>query len=875
MNHYHISSTIVKTFLCILLYLFVTSGTVYAQVFTKILAGPAVNDHSQSYGSSFFDFDNDGDVDLYVANFTNSLNRFYENDGNGNFTLLNNSLTTSISGSSLGHSWIDYDLDCDYDLYISNGGVDGSQNNHLFQNTGDSFVQVLTGDVALSNGNSQTSNWGDFDNDGDLDLFVANLGNQNNFLFQNDGGGNFTALTSTPPTISAGESNDANWVDYDGDGDLDLFVANQLNQNNFLFQNNNGTFVQINTGIIVNDGGESYGSVWGDYDNDGDLDLYVCNAVWQANFLYRNDGGGNFTKITSGSIVTDAFNSYGASWIDYDNDGDIDLFVTNIGGQNNCLYRNEGNSIFTRIFSGSIVNDGGHSRSCNWADIDNDGDLDCYVTNRSYSNNFLYRNNIGSLNNWINILLESTISNTNCIGAIVRAKATIYGQPTWQMRHISSKAGYCAQESPNVEFGFGNATMIDSIIVEWPTSNTICYYTNVPTNQHLNYSEDCLNTNHIIQYDTLCSGSNVIIQPGNQIYHWFSDSLGNNIVATDSMVVLDDFVGDTVFYFRDAYSLCSSSIHTLQISSIQPPTINIGTDTTICEGQQIQLSFSGDYIHEWIWSDGTNGTHITTSNDTLYWITASNICGQHTDSIALQFVPFPQFELGNDTTLCDNEPIVLDATQNGSMSYLWQDGSTNPTLTVSQSGEYFVLVDNLGCNHADTIYVSYFESTADLLIPDTTICNTHEFLLDVNTSISGNYFWNNGVTEPSIEIQESGMYIITIQNVCGSFTDSTRITVIDCSTDCEIQIPNVFTPNDDQSNDHWFIQSNCIDRLDCTIINRWGNIVYQYSDKNEIWDGNDNFGTPMTEGVYFYSIHVKLYSGIEKVFHGPITLIRD
>ncbi len=439
------------------------------QTFTKVLNDPAVNASSQSYGASFIDFDNDGDLDLYVANFTNNVNEFYLNNGIGGFTLANGQVITTTQGSSLGHTWIDFDRDCDLDLFVSNGGVNGSQTNRLYINNNGVYAIAGTSILPVISSNSQTSNWGDYDNDGDLDLFIANLTNQSNYFLQNNNG-ILVQSTSTPLTTDAISSNDANWIDYDNDGDLDLFVANADNQNNSLFNNNNGVFTKITTSTITTDGGWSLGSVWGDYDNDGFLDLYVCNA-YSVNYLYHNNGNGTFSKIVTGSAVMDNNYSYGASWVDYDNDGDLDLFVANSNGQNNCLYTNNGNSSFTKVLTGNIVSDGGVSRSSTWADIDNDGDMDCYVTNRSNAHNFLYKNN-GNNNHWINIKLIGIISNYDAIGAVARVKTTVNGSSFWQMRHISGKAGYCSQESPNIEFGLGNATVIDSLIVFWPASGT-------------------------------------------------------------------------------------------------------------------------------------------------------------------------------------------------------------------------------------------------------------------------------------------------------------------------------------------------------------------------------------------------------------------
>lgn len=222
-------------------------------------------------------------------------------------------------------------------------------------------------------------------------------------------------------------------------------------------------------GPIANDSENSRGGSWGDYDNDGDLDLFVANGPGN-NSLYENKGDGTFTRVDSGPIVTEGGESRGSSWGDYDNDADLDLFVANFG-QNNHLYRNDGDPgetgqvSFTQITSGEIVNDGRDSEGCSWADYDNDGDIDLYVANWD-DNNSLYENN-GNNNKWINIKCVGTFSNASAIGVKVRVKASIGGRPVWQMREISAQTGRYSQNSLNAEFGLGDAALIDSIRIEW------------------------------------------------------------------------------------------------------------------------------------------------------------------------------------------------------------------------------------------------------------------------------------------------------------------------------------------------------------------------------------------------------------------------
>ena len=459
--------------------------SIIGELFIRITEGDIVNDGGASEGCSWGDYDNDGDLDFFVTNRHDQDNFFYQNNGDSTFRKITSDVITTDGGNSFSSSWADYDNDGDLDLFVANGN---NQNNFLYANTGAAtFVKITTGDIVNDGGDCMGCSWGDYDNDGALDLFVANDNNQNNFLYVNNGDGTFAKITTGDIVNDGGNSHAPSWADYDNDGDLDLFVANGNNQNNFLYSNHgDGTFSKITISDIVNDGCYSHNSSWGDYDNDGDLDLFVANGNNQNNFLYSNNGDGNFIKITTGDIVNDGGYSGGSSWGDYDNDGDLDLFVAN-GGQSNFLYSNNGDGTFTKIITGNVVNSGGLSNSCSWCDYDNDGDLDLFVANEEDEDNFLYQNN-GNDNNWINIQCVGVASNTSAIGAKVRVKATINGNSVWQMREISGQTGYANQNSLNDEFGLGNATIIDSIKIEWP-SGIVQILNNVAINQFLIVTE--------------------------------------------------------------------------------------------------------------------------------------------------------------------------------------------------------------------------------------------------------------------------------------------------------------------------------------------------------------------------------------------------
>jgi hypothetical protein len=181
----------------------------------------------------------------------------------------------------------------------------------------------------------------------------------------------FTRILEGDIANDAGHFLGCAWGDYDNDGHVDLFVGNELGLTNHLYHNNgNGTFTRITTGTIVNERADTDAPVWGDFDNDGDLDLFCSNYESPVrDFFYRNDGNGTFTKITQGAWVTDSATGVGAAWGDYDNDGFIDLFVAN-QGMSSFLYHNNGDGTMTRITTGPVATVSGQSTGCAWADYD-------------------------------------------------------------------------------------------------------------------------------------------------------------------------------------------------------------------------------------------------------------------------------------------------------------------------------------------------------------------------------------------------------------------------------------------------------------------------------------------------------------------------
>lgn len=472
-----------------------TLSNMKAQFFTKVLTGPLVNSAGDSRSVNWVDVNNDGWVDCFISNgpASGQNNSLFINNTVGGFTLVTGDSIVLDNKPSDGASFGDCDNDGDLDGYVVNWY---NTNNLFYLNNGSGTFTKTPGIVNISGGYCETASWGDYDKDGLIDLYVTNSAGVNkNLLFHNDGGNTFSKIVTGNMVNDILDSRSVNWTDIDNDGDLDLFVTNESNQNENIYRNDGaGVFTKLTAGPLLNDGKNTMSGSWGDFDNDGDLDVFLANDQ-NFNTLFKNNGTFNFTKILNDTVVKSPSRSFSSAWSDIDNDGDLDLFVTNSFGtptkQLNFFYLNDGLGNFTRNSTDIIAKDSAWSYGCAFGDYDNDGFEDLAVATCRFGAtdypDFLYHNNTNS-NKWVTIKLVGTISNKAAIGTKVRVKAIIGGNPVWQMREISAQTSYCGQNDIRAHFGLGNATSVDSIKIEWPLG-LVEYYTNVGTNQFTQYFE--------------------------------------------------------------------------------------------------------------------------------------------------------------------------------------------------------------------------------------------------------------------------------------------------------------------------------------------------------------------------------------------------
>ena len=471
-----------------------------------------------SAGLALFDYDNDGDIDIYFLNGAplkgtevdvKPKNALYRNEGGWKFTDVTERAGVGDSGYGLGVTVGDYDNDGDLDIYLNNYGP-----NVLYRNNGDGTFTDVAQEAGVDNGFHVGAGtcFLDADKDGDLDLYVSIYLDFSyekhvttttkgfpvyanprfyppmpDFLYSNNGDGTFTDVSK-----SSGVGDHAGWGmgivcgDYDNDGDTDVFIGNDVGEN-FLFENDGtGKFEEVGlmTGTAYDLHGDEQGSMGvdcGDYDNDGLLDFYVTSYQGQLATLYRNLGGGMFedvTLVTGAGAGTLPHVTWGNSFVDFDNNGFRDIFIacghlqvnveefddTTTYMAQNILLMNAGDGKFIDVSNQS--GDGMKvilcSRGAGFDDLDNDGDLDAVILNSRREPTVL-RNDSPSKGHWLQVCLRGVKTNRDGIGARIKV---IAGDLTL-MDEVHSGRGYQSHYGMRLHFGLGKHNKVDRVEVHW------------------------------------------------------------------------------------------------------------------------------------------------------------------------------------------------------------------------------------------------------------------------------------------------------------------------------------------------------------------------------------------------------------------------
>jgi gliding motility-associated-like protein len=650
-----------------------------AQVTFQQIPGLAFFDN-QGYlnGVSWVDVDNDDDLDVCVTgsggtfpNFTN-ISAIFMNNGNETFT--NTGLLNSSQNNTMRHGWADYDNDDDLDLYIAatwnSNGI-----NQMWENNG-AVNFALTPNTGATPNMSQpyegTVSWADYNNDGWTDIFLPRWNDQKNRLYRNTGNGNFTEVTAGAIVNDLAWTSGGFWGDYDNDRDQDLFVVNyQIGAsapgNNHLFRNNgDGTFTKNTTAgqvVTIQQNGRS--ANWADVNNDGFLDIFVCNQFGQDQ-LHLNNGDDTFTTQLIG--VTN-HTSWSSNWGDYDNDGDLDLITIGFWGTDSRFWQNDGQGNLTDITDSHpnifpTQTSGSNSNGIVWVDYNRDGWLDLHLTQPDALPDRFYENEKTSCRSWLEIKCIGQESNHAAIGTTVRAKALVGGIPVWQMRQVSAQTAATGTNPMLLHFGFDDAAVVDSLVVEWPSGKT-CVFTQFPVNQIVDIKENC--TVKVTQAAAPLPGSSQSISfcipaedtlqlvPTSPLGGTWTASCGSCIDPNGIFNPQNLPLGGYLVRYQQG-GICDGTLDTFWVNLLAPPTLVLSGDTTVNAGTSVSLDASGASTYLWMPSgslscaDCSNPV-FTADSTTVFVVNGVDAFGcMDMDSLTVTVLPEIKFDMPNAFT---------------------------------------------------------------------------------------------------------------------------------------------------------------------------------------------------------------------------------
>jgi hypothetical protein len=442
-------------------------------------------------GCAWVDIDNDYDLDLSLQGY------LFRNEGADNFSVVSSFANGNPANTHAdflgGLSWADFDNDGDPDcLYSCANLIDGSfkARTFIYENDGKgNFSEKLIDTTSGISLKTWSASFADYNNDGYVDItgavaygFLGGLLDTPGFFYEGSKEGVFKRKEGYEFTEEHAPYTVAYWMDYDEDGDQDLFMASgpggtpgpDFHYQNQLKETGTAQLLRITEASFAKEmqDGQAYNLI--DYDLDGDLDLMVTNYSGASNHFYEYQAG-QYMPVQNALTVEGPM--LGNCWGDLDNDGDQDVILTSDDVSKARLYYNEegkfidAGAMFNQLSSADTFNISGLTLG----DYDNDGDLDIFVNGGVRGGNGprgLYRNDLDNDHHWVIFKCEGVTSNRSALGARLRLKTLVGGQPCWQQREITAQNTFMGHNSLRAHFGLGNADIIEELIVEWPSGKS-------------------------------------------------------------------------------------------------------------------------------------------------------------------------------------------------------------------------------------------------------------------------------------------------------------------------------------------------------------------------------------------------------------------
>ncbi len=645
-------------------------------------------------GVCFFDVNRDGFDDLTLCQSGSDILLYLNNEG-----VFEEPVSIAPnSGEAKSATWVDYDNDGDYDLFVTRKHGAWS----LYRNDGDLFNLIEVTESAglpLTNYETYAASWADVNRDGYLDLYIANYNSNGitNQLFISNGDGTFTDQSPSNP------ANDGSWysflgffLDYNQDLWPDLFVINdRLEVSNHIYRNDSGSFTPVTEELGLTDHFFAMNASTADFDHDGDLDLYVSNNPF-GNRLYRQNNDLSFTNVAEELGVAVFDHSWSALWIDYDNDSYEDLHVAcspfwNQPGQNR-FFKNNGDGTFTEQTAQAGLNsDKGWSHSTAMGDLNNDGFADFFVVNDAPYFSKLWQATPNT-NNYIKVFLEGTASNRDGIGSWIHL--FVNGEKLIRYTHIGE--GYMTQNSATKIFGVRDAELADSLHVLWPSGHIDRFYA-LSTNATYHIVEGSGASVDIVATSVLlCEGETIeITPPSNGAYTW---NTGETTTGPLTVSEPGTFFCTTTNDY--GVSITSNEVH---IAPGELPSIDIFALQPACAGNNdgaIVLSTENELVNPFIYLNGLpagwESINLTSGTYTIE-VQSDNYCPY---SDAFELIDGPDFDalIVYDAISCFGEPVAAELIAFGGNPPFTVDwNGANPNILLS--GNYSVtVIDSEGCS---------------------------------------------------------------------------------------------------------------------------------------------------------------------------------
>ena len=729
------------------------------------------------------DVDGDGLDDVIRLSQGHDLYIEYQKTGN-------QFVTVHIGDFGNASAWGMSVADVDHNGYkdVLAGPINGAV---LLAKIGPSGLMGSMVSLPSSNFFLQNATFIDVNNDGWEDIFCCDDDGPSH-IWTNDGSGNFTVSSiinfDVTPGQTTGQSNDDSgnygsvWTDFDNDGDMDLYIAKcrQAYQNpsdprrwDVMFVNNgSNVYTESANSFGLRDSGQTWTASFGDIDNDGDFDVALTDYDVPAK-IHINDGTGHFSNLPNNGFALSMGQPIQAVMEDFDNDGFVDILVT---GSYSEMYHNNGNSTFTEIPG---LFDGNNMESFAIGDLNHDGKEDIYAsyasiyTNPTGINDVIWLNNAANNNNFITFDLKGTVSNKTALGA----RVTLYGPWGKQIREVRAGESYGACNSSELHFGLGSNTHVDSAVVHWP-SGMITHIPNPTINQFVVVTEgQCISPDNVVTAVgpmVLCANDSVTLHAATgsgYTYLWSTGSTASSIVVHNA--------GEYDVRVTAPGNACSSISAIVNVLNTpdQTPTVSAGSDTTFCQGGAVTLSSSSAASYQWNLNgnplNGETGQTTNANQTGTYTVTIAGACQNWTSlPVSVHVLATPVTPTANGTSINTPQSVTLTATGTNDQ---WYDAATAGNLLYSGSSFSTPVLNTTTTYYVDD-HNSYGGSTHHT-------AQQYHYGSNYSGSMTVNYYDNITVTgncvlqSAKVYTDSFGVRIIELQDNAGNVLQSQTVNV--------------------------------------------------------------------------------------------------